>query len=221
MIYLARGAEPRILVRQGAKWKAAISAARTAKAREKAQGKYKHPSIKEALVQMFHGKCAYCESAITHIEYGHIEHFKPKSLAVYYELAVDWTNLLLACGRCNGAEHKGVKFPGPAEGGPLVDPSAEDPSNHLRFDFDVVTKLANVLDTSQRGETTWRTLGLNRPDLVRRRSEFVKKLWVIGLHYFTDPQARAIIDTAADPGAEYAAFARALQMLIQSHSLRS
>jgi len=58
------------------------------------------------------------ESEITHIDYGHIEHFKPKGTPAYYEFAVEWNNLLLACGRCNGAENKGAKSPLANKGGP-------------------------------------------------------------------------------------------------------
>lgn len=214
MIRVTRTKQPAVLEKKGAKWKKSIREATTDAARQNAQGKYKHADIKNALVEMFHGKCAYCESAITHIDYGHIEHFKPKSTAAYYELAVDWSNLLLACGRCNGAEHKGMKFPLKNEGGPLVNPTEEEPSQHLAFDFDVKLRLANVLGVSGRGEVTRRLLGLNRPELVRRRSDFVKKLWVIAGRYNEDDAAREIIDSAVDAKEEYAAFARALKKFI-------
>lgn len=211
MIRVNRVVKPKILATKEAKWKAEIRAASTPQAREKAQNKYRHKQIKEALIAMFHGKCAYCESRIMHIDYGHIEHFKPKARPEYHDLAVDWTNLLLACGRCNGTENKGVKFPGPAEGGPLVNPTEEDPDQHLRYDFDPMTKLANVLGISERGETTWKTLGLNRPELVRHRSGFVMKLWVIATLCQQDAAARKLIDEAVDNDAEYAAFARELK----------
>ena len=80
--------------------------------------------------------------------------------------------------------------------------------DHLLFDFDLATKLANVLDRSKRGSITWKTLGLNRPDLVRRRSDFVKKMWFIATRYHRDPEAREIIDLAVQDSSEYAAFAR-------------
>jgi hypothetical protein len=109
-----------------------------------------------------------------------------------------------------------MKFPGPAEGGPFVNPTEDDPADHLRFDFDLATKLANVLGRTERGETTWKTLGLNRPELVRRRSDFVKKLWVIGVRYHADAEAREIINMAVNDSAEYAAFARGLKRFIDS-----
>ena len=216
MIQINRTRKPGVLAAKENKWKAEIRAAATPKARATAQNRYRHKEIKTALDQMFHGKCAYCESAITHIDYGHIEHFKPKAVPAYFELAVDWDNLLLACGRCNGVENKGVKFPGLAEGDPLVNPTEEDPDQHFKFDFDVTTKLANVLSKTGRGETTWRILGLNRPELVRRRSLFVKKLWVIATFYDRDSAARDIIDAAVRDEAEYAAFARMLKLVVDA-----
>lgn len=216
MIRVIRSGKPKHLAKKEASWKKKIRLATTESARTKAQCKYRHKEIKNALVDMFHGKCAYCESAITHIDYGHIEHFMPKSMPAYYELAVEWGNLLLACGRCNGAENKGAKFPLEDEDGPLVNPVEEEPSEHLRFDFDPALKLANVLGISKRGETTRKILGLNRPELVKRRSDFVKKLWVISGRYHDDDAARDIIDAAIDPKEEYVAFARALQKFIKA-----
>ena len=211
MIRVAQTKKPALLADKEADWKKDIRLAPTDAARKNAQDKYKHEDIKSALVEMFHGKCAYCESDITHIDYGHIEHFKPKGIPAYYELAVDWDNLLLACGRCNGAENKGTKFPLADKGGPIVNPVKENPSRHLRFDFDPRLKLANVLGTSKRGETTRIILGLNRPKLLEHRSKFVKKLRVIADHYHADAAAREIIDSAICPEEEYSAFARAIK----------
>jgi uncharacterized protein (TIGR02646 family) len=211
MIRVIRTKKPAVLKDKAVVWKRKIRSARTEAARKTAQDKYKHDEIKRALVDMFHGKCAYCEAQITHIDYGDIEHFKPKSVRAYYELAVEWNNLLLACGRCNGAENKGIKFPLADKGGPLVNPVKEYPSRHLRFDYDPKLKLANVLGISKRGETTWNILGLNRPKLLGHRSKFVRKLWIIADRYHNDVEAREIIDSATNPKEEYSAFARALK----------
>ena len=216
MIRVTRTKKPNVLSKREANWKKNIRSASTESSRKQAQGNYRHGDIKKALVDMFHEKCAYCESTITHIDYGHIEHFKPKGTPAFYELAVDWNNLLLACGRCNGAENKGTKFPLEDEDGPLVNPVEEEPSEHLRFDFDPRLKLANVLGISKRGETTRKILGLNRRELVKRRSDFVKKLWVIAVRYNEDDEARDIIDSAIDPKEEYVAFARALKVFVQA-----
>ncbi len=70
---------------------------------------YSDISVRKVLLKMFHGKCAYCESKITAIYNGDIEHFRPKgeikeanpSKPGYYWLAADWDNLLFACPFCN------------------------------------------------------------------------------------------------------------------------
>jgi len=73
---------------------------------------YKDITVREDLKQIFHGKCAYCESKITSIYNGDIEHFRPKggycnnrkqplNKPGYFWLASEWENLLFACPFCN------------------------------------------------------------------------------------------------------------------------
>jgi uncharacterized protein (TIGR02646 family) len=73
---------------------------------------YKDETVREKLKQIFHGKCAYCESKITSIYNGDIEHFRPKggycndnnqplNKPGYFWLASEWENLLFACPFCN------------------------------------------------------------------------------------------------------------------------
>jgi uncharacterized protein (TIGR02646 family) len=176
-----------------------------------AESKYKHKSIKAALVKMFCGKCAYCESKITHIEYGHIEHYRPKSGPEGRpKLTFVWSNLLLACGICNGAEHKGDRFPTASQGGPIVNPCNDDPVAHLNFHYDAVTKLASVYGVTPRGKTTVELLGLNRPLLREYRSKHVQRLVVLATLAPTYPQAQALIREAKESASPYAAFARTL-----------
>jgi hypothetical protein len=76
---------------------------------------YKDPSVKKALQDLFHGKCAYCESFYAKTQPMDVEHWRPK-LAVetvkgkkikpgYYWLATDWNNLLPSCIHCNRASY--------------------------------------------------------------------------------------------------------------------
>ena len=69
---------------------------------------YGHKTVKDALVEMHHGKCCYCESRVRHIAPGTIDHFRPKSAVQqspgdpllfpgYYWLAYTWVNLLFLC----------------------------------------------------------------------------------------------------------------------------
>jgi 5-methylcytosine-specific restriction endonuclease McrA len=63
-------------------------------------------------------KCAYCESTVETVAALQVEHYRPKKEVTgapghlgYYWLAYEWTNLLLACPRCNGAGAKANHFP--------------------------------------------------------------------------------------------------------------
>lgn len=144
-----------------------------------AENKYRQDDIKSALKRMFQEKCAYCESNLSHVSYGHIEHFKPKS--TYPKKCFDWDNLLLGCEVCNGIQFKSVNFPLAADGGPLINPSIEDPTEFLNFEYDPETGLANVLGKNDRGLTTEKVLGLNRPELVRHRSRIVRMILFVAM----------------------------------------
>lgn len=71
---------------------------------------YKDDTVKQALNDLFHYKCAYCESSYAGTQPVDIEHFRPKGGVVhegrlrkpgYYWLAADWSNLLPSCIDCN------------------------------------------------------------------------------------------------------------------------
>jgi hypothetical protein len=62
---------------------------------------------KDQLLIETHNKCAYCESDITTVSYGDVEHYRPKS--VYWWLAYVYDNYLASCAICN-QRFKGVKF---------------------------------------------------------------------------------------------------------------
>jgi len=119
---------------------------------------YKHSSNKDALVTASSGKCMYCESKVTHVYFGDVEHIKPK--AVYPLLKFEWTNLGFVCAKCNNA--KKDKF---NEQTPYVDPYEEDPEEHV-LAWGSVLKHKNG---SERGELTILDIELNRNDLVEKR----------------------------------------------------
>lgn len=70
---------------------------------------YSDRKVKDALIRLFEGKCAYCESLFLHVYSGDVEHFRPKGQIAdaenpkpgYYWLAAKWENLLLSCRNCN------------------------------------------------------------------------------------------------------------------------
>jgi hypothetical protein len=143
--------------------------------------------------------------------YGHIEHFHPKrGTRGRPDLTFEWTNLLLACGVCNGAERKSDHFPEPHEGGPLVNPCEDEPENHFEFCFDPVAKLASVYGKTVRGTITEKLLGLNRTDLRAHRSCRIRHLVVLAQYIDSDPEAAELVEEAKMSRAEYAAFARTL-----------
>jgi uncharacterized protein (TIGR02646 family) len=222
MIPVLRTSIPIVLTRYGTRWRAKLLAARKALARASpcrrsaarhavnlAENKYRHAKVKEALVRMLHGKCAYCESKITHVVYGHIEHYRPKSR--FPDLTFEWMNLLLACGICNGSEYKGDRFPEAEDNGPLVNPCEDDPAEHFRFDYDPATRLASVYGVTPRGRTTEKLLGLNRSELRAVRSRDIGRLAALVRFAKNDPEAAKLLEEARRDDAPYAAFARILR----------
>jgi uncharacterized protein (TIGR02646 family) len=149
---------------------------------------YSAPDVKQALTEMQHNKCCFCESEITHITYGDVEHFRPKKAVLeddgqlrrpgYYWLAYTWENLLLACELCN-RRHKRNSFP--IEGGrarnpedvldqerPIfIDPTGPDDPEALITFTDLGRAVA--VEGNRRGKVTIEELGLNRDDLEKRR----------------------------------------------------
>jgi uncharacterized protein (TIGR02646 family) len=149
---------------------------------------YGHEEVKSALRQAQHDKCAFCESLITHISYGDVEHFRPKAAfrqrpggplvrPGYYWLAYEWTNLFFCCRLCN-QRFKENLFPlrrpsrrARSHNDPVVDEEPlflnpeEDLSRHLRFRNECLEPVRS----SRRGKTTIAALGLNRPYLVKVR----------------------------------------------------
>lgn len=216
MIRVDRGPAPKVLRRNRKAWLEALQRAKTPQERERAQSRYRHEDIKNALDAAFHGKCAYCESFIRHVDYGHIEHYRPKSK--YPAKTFDWSNLVLACGVCNGSGHKGDAFPLKADDGPLINPCAEEPARHLSFGYDPVAQLASVHGKTRRGQKTEKLLGLNRTDLRAYQSKQLKKLWVIAQLASHHPEARRLLDEAASASESFSAFAAALRANVPSPS---
>jgi uncharacterized protein (TIGR02646 family) len=64
--------------------------------------------VKKRLEELFHGKCAYCESLYASQAPVDVEHYRPKGRIEgelkhpgYWWLAAEWTNLLPSCLDCN------------------------------------------------------------------------------------------------------------------------
>lgn len=127
-----------------------------------AGGNYKAAENKAALLDASYDKCMYCESKVTHVYFGDVEHIKPKDPDKFPELEFEWTNLGIVCAKCNN-EKRNKYF----HEAPLIDPYSEAPSDHL-FAFGELLLHRNG---SERGEVTIREVALNRTSLIQRRRD--------------------------------------------------
>jgi len=131
-------------------------------------GNYKHPDNKNVLKNASHDKCMYCESKISHVYYGDIEHIKPKSK--YPSLKYEWSNLGFVCSKCNG-----IKKDEYLEDTPYINPYEEEPTDHLLALGAFIMQKRG----SERGEITISEelgIGLNRTQLLEKRNERLKSI---------------------------------------------
>ncbi len=102
-------------------------------------------------------RCMYCESN----EGTDIEHFWPLGRAPCR--AFDWSNYLLSCSACN-SNHKGYRFPRKHGQPLLINPTEDDPLDHL-----VLTPTGKFVPITEKGETSIPVFGLDRGPLERSR----------------------------------------------------
>jgi hypothetical protein len=198
-------------------------------------GIYGHKTVKDALKHAQHDKCFLCESKITHIAYGDVEHFRPKAAYCqsaqdtlhqpgYYWLAYEWSNLFLACQLCNQKFKKNLfplanptaravshKAPLKKEQPLFINPSVDEPEEFISFRKEI----PYPIDDNPRGRRTIKDLGLDRQKLNDRRLERYEHLEMIyKVAYMTLPtpetqRARDYLARAVLDSAEYASMARA------------
>ncbi|MEU2774419.1 HNH endonuclease [Streptomyces sp. NPDC007162] len=122
------------------------------------------PALRAGLTEMApgHERCMYCGDS----QGTDIDHFEPKSLAPLRTF--DWLNHLLACSFCN-SNQKRNHFPLAPDGSPLlVDPTAEDPLDHLHL----VLPVGTYRGLTDRGRACIEVFGLNtRTVLVKGRMD--------------------------------------------------
>ncbi len=160
---------------------------------------YRSDDVKRALNELFHGKCAYCESRYGAVQPMDVEHWRPKS--IYYWLAADWNNLLPSCIDCNRkrkqmderekkkrSSGKGTQFPvadpdrrwihhlmSDPEDPLLLNPCTDWPEKHIEF-FDDQEALVRSRRNSRKGLESINIYGLNRTGLVLERKERLLRL---------------------------------------------
>jgi uncharacterized protein (TIGR02646 family) len=149
----------------------------------------------EPLFQLQYSKCVYCEKKIEST-YQDVEHFRPKTLANrepgsiitsgYWWLAWCWENLFFSCPNCN--RPKGIQFPlatnsvvlkakdppPGAEDALLIDPSREDPLDHIWFRPCGPGDGWRPVAKTERGVHTIRVCRLDRPDLLDQYAQHVQ-----------------------------------------------
>ncbi len=167
---------------------------------------YGDKTVKEALIKAQHDKCFLCESKITHIDYGDVEHFRPKKAFQqnakkkliypgYYWLAYDWKNLFLACRICN-QRHKKSLFPlaNPdvrkevshfsdldKEKPLFINPAKENPEKHISYRVDnLIGVIPFAVNDNAKGKATIKGLGLDRLRLCDKRMASLKP--ILALH---------------------------------------
>lgn len=152
-------------------------------------------NIKGDLENIFHKKCAYCETKLGVSADAHIDNFRPKggsrdldksyAISHYWWLAYTWDNLFLCCPVCNkyktdlfpiepGSSRAAIGAVGDElkeEKALLIDPCADEPRDHLSFEKD-----GKVVGLTKKGTVTIQVLGLNRAELVSSRREIATNL---------------------------------------------
>lgn len=148
-------------------------------------------SLIASLRNVFHGKCAFCESN-AHKD-GRLVHLRPMRFVYdgakanrdyYLWLAFEWRNLFYACAHCAKAkkEHfpvRGIRVPYLAsfedaqkyEDSLLIDPTSDEPSKDLDFLYNGL-----VIGKTINGTTSIELLKLNRSELVIARRDRIHLL---------------------------------------------
>ena len=157
------------------------------------------------LDNVFHKKCAYCESKITATSFGDAEHYRPKGKVTvkgqpiaghggYYWLAYHWKNLIAACQRCNSDFGKLTQFPVAKNHVPrhergrpdpdaldvleeplLLHPYRDEPRKHIQF---ALRGIVAARDGSLRGKETIEICSLSREDLRSERQREQEAGWL-------------------------------------------
>ncbi|MEV6896809.1 HNH endonuclease [Amycolatopsis sp. NPDC051372] len=154
-------------------------------------------SIRSQLALMASGRgyCMYCGDGLGST----VDHFEPVARAPHR--AFDWLNHLLACEYCN-SHHKRDRFPLDASGQPLlIDPTAEDPLDHLFLVLSIGTYRA----LTDKGRATIEVCGLNRPLLERGRAAAVDQVAALVFHWWNgsaETRRRAIWTLRDQPHAD-------------------
>ena len=114
--------------------------------------------MKEALLDMSHDKCAYCECMLgMESKDATIDHFLPK--VNHKELVVEWENMFPACLRCNRKKNDHEDK--------IVNPCYDTPSDFIALDKTNPFRLKGI-DDAKVGKNTILSIGLNDIERVMK-----------------------------------------------------
>ena len=122
MIRIHKGPIPNSLAQNATTWTEELLALLAAREEvpDQVWTRYNQPDVKQQATSDSHSKCTYCESKITHIDFGDLEHVRPKKR--FPNTTHEWNNLVLACAKCNSKRETRYD-----ENIPPVNPALEDP----------------------------------------------------------------------------------------------
>lgn len=138
---------------------------------------YRDPDLKVHLKTEVNDKCIYCESKITHVYFGDIEHIKPK--AIFPAERLDISNLALACAACNN--RKGDYW---SEEATILNPYVDEPDQEILSLGFMIARIPG----KQRARITITKLELNRPALLERRQERIELIQPLVDEYALAPE---------------------------------
>ena len=151
-------------IHPGEAWQRDAEEATEAAIRERAdhdvkKGIYAHDRVRQALEELTHFKCAYCEILLIRFDWD-VEHFRPKGRVKerkdhpgYYWLAYQWDNLLPSCTYCNQNRKERPLFvdPRPGETGGKLDqfPVADEAERAMSHRDEVSRETPLLIDPSK------------------------------------------------------------------------
>lgn len=168
MIQLKKLDKPKVLVKNAEKWTKTVMSYvnKDQEIPKNHKNKYNHSEVKTQIKNETNCKCSYCESHVTDQYPGDIEHIIPK--AIYPRLTFNWSNLTFSCYWCNNNKRDYVA----KHEAKLINPYKDEISQHLVF----LGPILIHVNESKRGELTWKKIGLNRKELIDKRTDKILEL---------------------------------------------
>ena len=164
MRHIERSAEPPVLTRNKANW---LQDFRDCGAERPDSNRYAHKDIREALKNMSHSKCFYCENPLKG---------KPSEVDHHIEVSVDagrsyeWENLYLSCHKCNHKQNE-FRISSAETLNPCSD-TDDEIRQHITYDREQILPVG----TSEKGLKTIQKYHLDREELDYLRIKQLRKL---------------------------------------------